>query len=362
MEVPCISIRAIHTHWRCGRLRMRSFIGGHLDVATRNSGTSACDTISARSIPRFAMRLTCPACGTGEWDSMERYAPFHRCRACGLVGNPDETLAESYEAGYFTQDDQGHRDFGSTWAQAYDQARFIPELRLLERSVVRRCLLDVGCATGGFMALAEQRGWTTAGMDVSADALEIATKRGLEVSADLNSLGPRAPFDAVTMHHVLEHVRDPVDTLERVGALVGDAGVVLLEVPNFRSAERVAMGGGWMDLRPDQHRWMFTPKSLRATVARSKVLAVRSVWTAPEPLSTRHSLLRSLAVPEVVNEWLDRRHRVDLGAPQRPEAVTTDTAAVISPNVRHTSGRVDAWVARRGYGKRLIALLRPIHA
>lgn len=42
-------------------------------------------------------------------------------------------------------------------------------------------LLDVGCGTGMYTAAISQHGWTVSGIDVSADMLELARRRGVEV-------------------------------------------------------------------------------------------------------------------------------------------------------------------------------------
>ena len=44
---------------------------------------------------------------------------------------------------------------------------------------------------------------------------------------------PRASFDAIVLNHVLEHVRDPRSTLEEVGRLLREDGLVRIEVPNL---------------------------------------------------------------------------------------------------------------------------------
>ena len=74
-------------------------------------------------------------------------------------------------------------------------------------------VLDVGCGTGGFLFRMHQSGWSVTGVDFDGKAIANAkAKYGFELlHSDL--AGARFPdnsFDAVTMHHVIEHVPEPV--------------------------------------------------------------------------------------------------------------------------------------------------------
>lgn len=100
-------------------------------------------------------------------------------------------------------------------------------------------LLDVGAGIGTFLALAQERGWSVEGTEVSDSAIGLARSRhGLELvqgqleSADL----PFAGYDVVTLWHVLEHVPSPFRTLRLARRLLSAGGLVVIAVPNDSAA------------------------------------------------------------------------------------------------------------------------------
>jgi SAM-dependent methyltransferase len=96
-------------------------------------------------------------------------------------------------------------------------------------------ILDIGCATGQFLEIAQERGWQTTGIDISKWACKYLINRGF---TDIHhgtleeANFPDAIFDAVHMSHVLEHVPLPGDFLNEVHRILKPGGRVIIEVPN----------------------------------------------------------------------------------------------------------------------------------
>jgi SAM-dependent methyltransferase len=248
-----------------------------------------------------------------------------RCSACRLV----RTIAPpgvEYAETYFTDDARGGYDFESPFARAFDQARFGPELRRLERLGLRGSVLDVGCATGSFLSLARAGGWEVAGVEVAAYARGVASARaGVAISATLGDLPAGRRYDVVTLHHVLEHVESPLDFLrDEVLPRVGRR--LLVEVPNFASLGARADGPRWRDLRPDQHLRHFTPETLQPILRQAgfEPLAAYSLW---QPL---WSLRAPLDIARQVAGVLPFRRASPSGVPGRPAGVT-DVAGYAPP-------------------------------
>jgi SAM-dependent methyltransferase len=68
------------------------------------------------------------------------------------------------------------------------------------------------------------------GYDISDAAAGSCREFGIEHVTDLSQLGRRR-FSVVLCHHVLEHVPDPLATLETLGGLVANGGWLILYVP-----------------------------------------------------------------------------------------------------------------------------------
>ena len=72
----------------------------------------------------------------------------------------------------------------------------------------------MGCATGSYLEHAAAKGWRVSGVEGSPFARQQASDRlGIPVRSSLSELAPGERFDVVTLHHVLEHVIDPVPFL-----------------------------------------------------------------------------------------------------------------------------------------------------
>lgn len=125
-------------------------------------------------------------------------------------------------------------------------------------------ILDIGCGEGSLLAAAERLGYTgAAGIDVSAEQVELARRQGLRVEmADAVTYLNAHPstFDAILATDVLEHFdRDEVvELLESVHAALRPGGVFLAQVPNA-----VSPFFGNYAYGDFTHRSVFTARSVR---------------------------------------------------------------------------------------------------
>lgn len=144
-------------------------------------------------------------------------------------------------------------------------------------------VLDVGCGTGLFLAVAQRRGWEPYGIDESHEATEHARNHfDLDpwvgefetfVSSDLT-------FDLVTGWDVIEHSRDPVGLMQNVRSRLAPEGVVAISTPNQESILDLIGGliyrlSGERITKPlekfyiDQHFLYFTSSTLRQCLVRA---------------------------------------------------------------------------------------------
>lgn len=133
-------------------------------------------------------------------------------------------------------------------------------------------LLDVGCGNGDFLDRMRRQGWAGEGLDVDADAVKQArAKHGLNVHVgSLEDLRfPGASFDAVTMNHVIEHVRDPVSLLRECLRVLKAGGRLAAVTPNLAGLGHRRFGRNWRGLEPPRHFHLFTRKTLGKCAAKA---------------------------------------------------------------------------------------------
>ncbi|HWP65502.1 MAG TPA: class I SAM-dependent methyltransferase, partial [Candidatus Limnocylindria bacterium] len=180
---------------------------------------------------------------------------IYRCGRCGLVflwPLPSEeairaTFAELYQGGASMLPElRGYYDY------CFDDSPTNPLvvtyehwLDAVERHHAPGRLLDVGCGTGLFLAVARRRGWSVTGVDGSVEATRYARERfGLDVQTGefttFAAGGDR--FDVITMWDIVEHAREPVRLLAAARAALAPGGVVGLSTPNQRSILDVVAG------------------------------------------------------------------------------------------------------------------------
>ncbi len=136
-------------------------------------------------------------------------------------------------------------------------------------------LFDLGCGFSQALLFFREQGFEVAGMEVAPEAVEYGRERGIDVvqgGADrIPDLKGRR-HDVVLMMDVLEHLREPAQTLAAVrDHLLNPKGLLVLDVPNdfneFQLAadELLDLGQWWVV--PPNHINYFSPESLKRLVS-----------------------------------------------------------------------------------------------
>lgn len=261
---------------------------------------------SAVAVP--GLWVSCRRCSRDEADTVlvaqDRMlaipGEFHvvRCTRCGFMytnPQPDaETLTRHYPASYpaFVPP-PAHRPSRSAegmraWLRnAVLAARGYPVTpppraaragRLLSAALAQRfvwlpefvpggTLLEIGCATGPYIAEMRELGWNVIGVEPDESAARAARENlGLDVRTGTleGSELPADCCDVVVMRMVLEHVPDPRATLAEAGRVLAPGGRLLISVPNAASIEARVFGDRWSAWDLPRHLSHFTPRTLAA--------------------------------------------------------------------------------------------------
>ena len=180
--------------------------------------------------------LPCPLCGGTELAPVF-YPPLVRCGGCGLVFRNLQGLQERVREGFDTIYSQPALD---QWVQVRRGGLYREFLGRYHPAPGRNRLLDVGCGSGQFLALARERGWDVMGVEVAEAGAAVVRTLGLPVcvgSLPAAAL-PESSYDVVTFWNVLDCVPDPVDQLGAAKRLLAPGGLLFARVNNltFHSA------------------------------------------------------------------------------------------------------------------------------
>ncbi len=199
-----------------------------------------------------------------------------RCRACGLVYvNPrlqeDEVARIYHDPGYFSRAADSTTGYSHYTADKDLHVLFFRgQLQTLEALMGKGRLLDVGCAYGFLLEEAARRGWQPQGVEVSTEAARHSHAAcGVPVfNGTLRDAAfPDEAFDAVVMNDVIEHMPDPAAEIREVHRILQPGGLFILHTPNEASPWHWLMGRHWIHLKPEEHLYYFSPRTLSTMLA-----------------------------------------------------------------------------------------------
>lgn len=226
-----------------------------------------------------------------------------QCRSCGLVyANPrlrEEDVLKRYDARYFFEE---YLPAFKAGPDGFDPALIRKHYGLFLRILANahspgRKLLDIGCGAGFFLKAAEEDGWQGEGIEVSAaasaygrDVLKVKVRTGRFETAGLS---PRS-FDVITLLDTIEHLPDPLASLEQARRLLKRGGLLLLNTPDLRSLSHVILGPSWAVLSPAEHLYNFSAKTLSRllTQAGFRVIAIDNLLAFNPDYTHRRSGFR----------------------------------------------------------------------
>lgn len=131
-------------------------------------------------------------------------------------------------------------------------------------------LLEIGCGDGAFLYKMKERGWIVEGLDFDGDAVRAAVSNyGVQARTErLEDMDYASEsFDAITMHHVIEHVFDPVGLLREIHRLLKPGGRLVAVTPNVNSWGHERFRENWRGLEPPRHVRIFSRHALASATA-----------------------------------------------------------------------------------------------
>jgi SAM-dependent methyltransferase len=292
---------------------------------------------------------SCPWCGSSELvprldttDLMQhKPGQFHldECRACGHVFQNPALSIQGLNYYY----DQFYDGVSAEALEgSFANLRGSNEARIetLARFHEPRAWLDVGAGIGQFCVMARLR-WPEArfdGLDLS-DTVEEAQRRGWVDTAyrglfpELAGGLPRS-YDVVSMHHYLEHTRDPRAELSAAAKVLEPGGYLMVEVPDTASPWSRRLGRFWNCWFQPQHQHFVTCDNLVAALPELgfEVLSVeRGAASTGADLVIAPMLAANSVAPNPNLPWVPESSAVDRVKRLAAGSVGVVTSALLMP-------------------------------
>jgi SAM-dependent methyltransferase len=213
----------------------------------------------------------CPLCGNSEHTSFafrRNGNAIHSCHGCGLeflFPQPtDDTLTSIYSNSYFL----GAKDPESVRRQeTLKRATAKLYLDTIAPFVEVRSpkLLEIGCGSGDFLVEAESRGFEVEGLEYSEHAAAGANLRlgrqAVRVGSPERKYLPPSQYDVIGAFDVIEHLRDPKQSLTDLHGALKSGGLLAIVTPSLNSWSRRLLGRRWMEYKTE-HLTYFSRRSL----------------------------------------------------------------------------------------------------
>jgi ubiquinone/menaquinone biosynthesis C-methylase UbiE len=121
-------------------------------------------------------------------------------------------------------------------------------------------------------------------MDLNEPSVNFGLSRGLKLYKgrfDTLSLSENS-FDLITLVHTLEHLPDPVASLNKIHRLLKNNGLFFVVVPNFGSVTyKSILRNSSLFSIPGTHIWFFTKKTLTRACQRQGFSAIKVCTCLP---------------------------------------------------------------------------------
>jgi len=121
-----------------------------------------------------------------------------------------------------------------------DKERFSGYLSKIHKYASGKKLMDIGCSTGNFLAVAEKKGFEPFGIEYFQEAVDkgrafnnLNIRQGIfeEIAPQIINTGKK--YNVITMWETLEHMLFPNDVIRHCNQLLTKDGIVAITVPNF---------------------------------------------------------------------------------------------------------------------------------
>lgn len=246
------------------------------------------------------MITNCTCCG--KRNLIGTYASLIRCRDCGHIcadiSLSDRDIERLYSSDYFRG-----KEYGDYVADKHVlQRNFIARLRDMERHLSdlnELSLLEVGCAYGFFLELAQTRFREARGIDLSKDVIAYAREKLRVDARQANFLTLSRSEDAtdvICMWDTIEHLRQPEAFVAQASRLLQPGGHLFLTTGDVGSLNARVRGGRWRLIHPPTHLHYFCRGSITALLRRNlfEIIDFRHVGFYRSVANTFANLLREV--------------------------------------------------------------------
>ncbi|GET36000.1 class I SAM-dependent methyltransferase [Microseira wollei] len=227
--------------------------------------------------------VTCNLCGSDDYtvlfeSGVAQTNQIVKCNCCGLMyanpraQEPDCVLIEQYDPDFVLSTIRGKYSWRNE-KEALQVRDYETTKAYLRKNYPQKGLLvEVGSGLGYLLKFFKQDGWDVLGVEPNVGMCKYA-ERELGIKAIPTILEkaelPDESADAVLMMHVIEHVPNPLETLQEVYRILKPGGTFVLETPRYDTLMFKLLGKRERSLSCEGHIYFFTTNTLKTMASKA---------------------------------------------------------------------------------------------
>lgn len=176
-------------------------------------------------------------------------------------------------------------------------------------------VLEIGASTGYYLHGLKLRGYEVVGSELSTDACKLAQEwYGNEMyDAEFPPIEKfKEYFDIVIIHHVIEHIVNPLEFLEQASLYMANGGCLFIETPNINSFGIKITGKDYPVFCPPGHLNFFSLKTLTSALP-NRLSFIEGYTTTRGGLTPYHianAIFAKLRLKKVIEKNVDNKQEI----------------------------------------------------
>ncbi len=191
-----------------------------------------------------------------------------KCDKCNFhFTNPiplKENIGDYYKSESYISHSSTNKGLVNKLYQLVRKFTLKQKVKLVKGLNVGNEILDIGAGTGHFINKCNESGLISLGLEPDKDARRFGKENfnvDIRPLEDLFSL-PNKSKDLITMWHVLEHVYELRNDLDKITRILRDTGRLVIAVPNMNSYDAKHYKEFWAAYDLPIHLYHFTPNDI----------------------------------------------------------------------------------------------------
>lgn len=226
--------------------------------------------------------LTCPICDSKSFKhafTLQDYSiskeefKLVQCTTCRfLLTNPrpaDEDLPKYYESEDYISHSGTKKGLINSLYHRFQKINLRLKFNSFSKYVPRGTWMDYGAGNGAFLEFLKSKNISCEGFEPDESARKMGAQKGIKIQNATEYKESSQEYASITMWHVLEHIPDLNNIIQKHKSNLIEGGILTIAVPNHDSHDANYYKNFWAAYDVPRHLWHFTEKDISALMRKN---------------------------------------------------------------------------------------------